>query len=310
VSAAFTIGVAVPAYSRPELLTQLLATIPGTHPVFVSDNNKSLRGSALALGSNTVLSHSEVLIPMFANWNRALAMVTGDVTHVLVPSDDDLYLPQAFDHLAGAIGDHPDADIFIFGCDLVDEVGHRRPGYVPEQLEVLEDGRGFWKFEHGVDARMPGVMFRKAFLDRIGAFDEQFQLTAADSDLIQRALLQGKAVFVPQVVGLYRVWAGSLTHSRLATAEWMREIDLWTDKIIRLIESGHRPAGAPLNLARYKAEIVARNLLAGVAGLIARHEYQAVLSFMAQQKVPAAAKLRTKFSLARRRLLAWRHAVA
>ena len=306
-SVTFTIGVAVPAYSRPELLTQLIGTIPATQPVFVSDNAGSMRSHSFAFGCNVTISHAETLIPMFANWNRALSLVTEQVTHVLIPSDDDLYLPQAFDHMATAISVHPDADIYVFGCDLVDGAGNQRRGYVPKCREFLDQGRGFFKFEHGVDARMPAVMFRKDFLAEIGAFDETFQLTAADSDLIQRALLLGRSVFVPRVVGLYRVWAGSLTHSRQATSEWMREIDLWTDKIIRLLENGQRPAGDVVDVERFKDEIVAQNLLSGIAGLIARGEYNSARAFISQFQVPASAKFRTKLSLARRRFAVWRH---
>lgn len=304
------IGVAVPAYSRPELLAQLVSSIPDSVKIFVSDNGQSMKGTELRLGGNVVVSHSETLIPMFANWNRAVSLVDESITHVLIPSDDDLYLPRAFEYMAQAIADNDDADIFVFGCDLVDEEGNIRKGYAPLQPEVLDEGRGFLKFALGVDARMPGVMFRKSFLDRIGAFDEQFELTAADSDLIQRALLLGKAVFLPPVVGLYRVWAGSLTHSRQATDQWMNEIDLWVNKIVRIIKQERQPIAAALDLTKFKDEIVARNLLAGIGGLINRHEDQTARDFLKRHPIPASANIRTKFSIVRRRLILWKRSFA
>lgn len=54
--------------------------------------------------------------------------------------------------------------------------------------------------------RMPSVFFKKSFLDKIGYFDEKnFNLTAADSELIQRSLLLGKVAFIPKIVSSYRV---------------------------------------------------------------------------------------------------------
>lgn len=304
-SKAFNIGVAIPTYSRPQLLAQLIRTIPSDIRIFVSDNARSMCGYSSMFSDNVLISHSDTLIPMFANWNRALGLVPDDVTHVLIPSDDDLYLPQAFVSMAQAVIEHPKADVFVFGCGLVDEAGRQRHGYTPKSLEIMDQGQGFLKFANGVDARMPGVLFRKDFLSRIGTFDEAFELTAADSDLIQRSLLLGRSVFIPLVVGLYRVWPGSLTHSRQASDEWMNEIEIWTDKIVGLLKSGYGPEEARLNAVHYKGEIVAQNLLAGVAGLIGRHEYKEAHKFISRYETPASAKFRTQLSLARRRLEAW-----
>ncbi len=300
-----SIAVAVPAYSRPDYLKQLAATIPSSVRVFVSDNAGSMQMQNLALGDHVTISHADSLLPMFSNWNRALSLVDDRHTHVLVPSDDDLYLPHAFERIANAIRAHGDVDIFIFGCDLVDEFGNVRKGYVPAKSEVLEAGRGFGHFRWGVEARMPGVVFRKAFLDRIGAFDESFQLTAADSELIQRALLLGKAVFVPEVVGLYRVWAGSLTHSHQATDEWMREIHAWTNKIALLIQSIKGAAPPGLDLANCKDEIVARNMLAGARGLLSRGEHGRARAFLRGRAIPRSANFKTKIRLARCHVAAW-----
>jgi hypothetical protein len=291
------IGIAIPAYSRPELLERLIGTIPDPICAFVSDNAGSLQHSGLSLRERVVISPSSALIPMFANWNRALSLVSRDVTHVSIPSDDDLYLDGAFDHIRAAISAYKDVDIFVFGCDVVDEGGKASRGYRPPRLELLEPGQGFVRFRYGVEARMPGIVFRKAFLDRIGAFDERFALTASDSELIQRALLLGRSAFIPQVVGLYRVWAGNLTHSRQPTAQWMDEIDLWTDKISGLLEKGHQPSGMPLDIQVYKDEVYARNLLAGTRLLLDRKEYRAAHEFMRDRRRPRAASLRTRTKL-------------
>ncbi len=297
----FEIAVAIPTYKRKELLLRLIGSIPQEWSVFVSDNESSLVPLKGSLGPKVVVSHSPTLIPMFANWNRALSLVDEDATHVFIPSDDDLFLPVAREAVQLALQQYPESDIFIFGCDFFDEYDRCWKGYCPETLQAFASGDGFLKFWRGVDARMPGILFRKSFLNRIGAFDERFELTAADSDLIQRALLLGSSVFVPQVIGQYRIWSGSLTYARQATDLWMKEVTLWTDKIATLLASGHQPQTRNVNIDAYRDEIVAQNLLAGLHNLIAKGERKQALAFLERHRMPTRARLRTRLKLLRYR---------
>jgi|EndMetStandDraft_5_1072996.scaffolds.fasta_scaffold173794_2 hypothetical protein len=265
-----SVAVAIPTYSRVDLLTQLTDSIPQSIQVYVSDNNASMRPLSRDFPPNVHISHAEGLLPIFANWNRALSLIGDGSTHVLIPSDDDLYLPQAFETIERAMSAHPDVDVYVFGCDFADERGRTWPGYCPKQLELCAVGEGFFKFIAGVDARMPGLLFRREFLARIGHFDERFTLTAADSELIQRALLLGSCVFVPEVIGNYRVWTGSLTHARQASNHWMHEIDLWVDKIAQLLAGSHQPSAKSIDIGMFKDEIYIANLRAGIGALKAK----------------------------------------
>ncbi len=293
------IAVAIPTYARKEMLLRLIDSLPRDWQIFVSDNDASLAPLEAPLGPHVTVSHADTLIPMFANWNRALSLVDDSCTHVFIPSDDDLFLPEAGTAVAEALARYSDADMVIFGCDLFNEHDKRWSGYVPVAHEALDPGDGFLKFITGVDARMPGVLFRKAFLDRIGAFDERFELTAADSELIQRAALLGRTVFVPTVIGLYRVWSGSLTHARQATDLWMNEIGMWTDKIGELLRNGHQPASRHVDVVRYRAEIQALNLLAGLNNLRAKGAVSDARAFLARHPVPAGTRLTTRLRLLR-----------
>jgi GT2 family glycosyltransferase len=303
-----TIAVAIPTYKRKDMLMRLIGSIPPQWRVFVSDNDSSLLPLDAPLGEQVTVSHSPELVGMFANWNRALSLVDADCTHVVIPSDDDLFLPEAGLAVKLALDRYPDADILIFGCDLFDENDRRWRGYVPAALESFPIGEGFRKFAAGVDARMPGVLLRHDFLKRIGAFDDQWQLTAADSDLVQRSLLLGRSVFVPEVIGLYRIWSGSLTHARQASDLWMEEVALWTGKIAALMQAGHQPAGAKIDVVQYRDEIHARNLLAALDNLLNKGEADQARDFLRRHPVPARATLPTRLRLLRRRLRIWRRA--
>lgn len=307
--ASFKIAVAIPTYKREELLRRLIGTVPSEWHIFVSDNDSSLHPLNLSLGERVTVSHSPSLVGMFANWNRALSLVSPECTHVFIPSDDDVFLPNAQRIVSGALQHFPEADIFVFGCDLFDETGKTWHGYRPQALEAFEGGDGFLKFEEGVDARMPGILLRRNFLERIGAFDERLELTAADSELVQRALLLGRSVFVPDVIGLYQVWSGSLTHARQATDLWLKEVSYWTGKVADLLRSGHQPRSRRVNVERYRDEIYARNLLAGLRSLHQKGEVQDARAFMARHPVPRHATLRTRLRLLRTRLQLWKAAV-
>ena len=105
------IAVAVPTYQRKELLRRLIDTVPANWFVCVSDNASSLLPLDEPLPSNVTVSHGDELVPMFANWNRALAMVDASCSHVFVPSDDDIFLPGVREVVEAALQKHPEADI-------------------------------------------------------------------------------------------------------------------------------------------------------------------------------------------------------
>lgn len=291
----FRVAVAIPTYKRENLLRKLIASIPETWTICISDNGSSMVPLDIPLPG--IVSHASSLIPMFANWNRALSLVPGDATHVFIPSDDDLFLPNAGEVVQRAVTTHPDADMFVFGCNFFDEHGHSWAGYCAESLTQHEAGAGFHVFARGVSARMPGVLLRKSFLDQIGGFDEGFELTGADSELIQRALLLGRTVFVPETIGLYRIWAGSLTHARVATDQWMREIDLWVDKVGKLLLAGHQPLERPVNIARYKDEIYIANLRSGIHALKRGGRYLAAWRHVVSRRYPFHASLLSQAKL-------------
>lgn len=285
------IAVAIPTYQRPELLLELTSSIPSDIPISVSDNAGSMLGQNLLFGSNVAIHHAESSLPIFANWNRAVAFIPADATHVLIPSDDDLYLPNAMPTVTAAVAKYPDADMLVFGCDFVDEHGATRPGWKPEREEACEPGDGFLLFAPGVDARMPGVLFKTDFLRRIGGFDERFVLTAADSELIQRATLMGKTVFVPVVIGMYRIWSGSLTSSRQATGLWMSEVDLWTGKIAELLRNCHQLSDRKIDVGRFQDEIYTANLRSGIGSLKSRGKYFGAWRHLLVNRYPHRASL-------------------
>ncbi|WP_153012867.1 hypothetical protein [Pseudacidovorax intermedius] len=305
------LGIAIPTYNRSELLNDLLNSIPEAAPVWVSDNGGLTEKGKINRNVNLEFSGCADVIPMFSNWNRAARLVTPDQSHVIIPSDDDKYLAGGLEHIRDILVQNPEADMIVCGCDLIDESGSVFHTYRPERDEILVGEPAFRKFIKGVDARMPAIAFKRTTFEKLGGLDSSFELTAADSDLVQRCALNGKVVFSTTVVGQYRVWRGSLTHAKIASDQWMAEIEKWLKKIDVELDNGSLDLQADWRKAR--AEIAARNLLSAIGLLYAGKRYEELIQFRKKYPIPAGASLRTVISIARRsfvsrlKILATRH---
>lgn len=296
--------IAIPTYNREMLLTKLVDSIPKYINISISDNGAFLSDNFIEQHKNaSVVKHKKIL-DIFYNWNASIKNI--DKTYYLsIPSDDDLYSITSFEFIKKTINSLDDIDIFIFGNNFIDENDNIIGSYCPKELKIYDYPKGLNEFLYDVSVRMPSVFFKKSFLDRIGCFDEKsFTLTAADSELIQRALLLGRVAFVPQIISSYRVWKGSLTDQKIATNHWMNEIDIWTDKIIKLANSTLTNSQNTFDWEKYKDEIYARNLLAGLNNLYKNKNYKKIVEHFLACRYPKNAMFETKMRIFKTLLLA------
>lgn len=277
------------------MLVKLLATIPDTYQVYVSDNGGFTEVDTLEARHNTVIEKTDAVIPMFANWNRA--MYGPQTDYIVIPSDDDLYLENAFAIIEGEIRKNPEADLFVFGHNNIDENNNILSSWTPLKYQTYDAPYGFDVFRLGVDARMPSIVFKKSLLDRIGYFDEHFLMTAADSDLIQRSLLLGKSVFVPRLVSCYRVWNKGFTAQTNTSDNWLNEVGRWTEKIAALAETELLKVGTAFNKQQFVDEIYARNLMSGAANKIKFEGGLSARRYVFSHSFPHKATLLTKLKL-------------
>lgn len=285
-------SVCVPTYDRPVELATLLESIgPGVR-VFVSDNGNLLTPEFRArFPSVTFKCAGSPAVPMFANWNLAAKMA--DTDWLLVPSDDDIYYPGAFDAIAAATAANPDAGILIFGHNLVGEAYEVLETWQPSAAAMRAPG-GLEPFKFGVPARMPSVAIRRSAMEQLGFFDERYVYTASDSDLVQRALVAFDAAFVPDVISGYRVWQRSATHSTLATAGWLADIDYWGLKMEGLLRATARYRS---QAARIRDELYARNLLAGLALLRRKGDGAQCRAHFRASRYPFGARWKTQLKI-------------
>lgn len=288
------ITITIPTYNRLDFLLQLIKTIPNKIKIHISDNGNFIKNKINQ--DNITINSTQSVISSIKNWNLCIKE-SEETDYIAICSDDDTYVKDGFNIILETINNY-DADMFIFGNNFIDENNSITGTYCPKEFEILESPNGFDKFKYGVEARTLSIFFKKSFLDKIGHLDdEKFEITAADSELIQRGLLLGKVIFVPKIVSNYRVWSNNETSKWITTKNWLDEIDIWTNKIIKLANSTLTEKQNNFDWDKYKDEIYARNLLGGLANLYRLKNYTEVFNHYSNARYPKYSFLKTKLRI-------------
>lgn len=299
------IGISIPTYNRSEHLESLLSSLGDNFFVYVSDNAGFTEKKIFERFPDAHVISSDVVIPIYENWNRSIEI--NDCDYIAMTSDDDLYVEGAFDVINKYLNEYS-PDVAIFGHYFIDGNDNIIDKYTPKENIFLKAPEGFSEFKFDVSARTPSIFYKRSFLDKIGLLDCNFKVTAADSELIQRALLVGSVLFVPDVVSKYRVWESNTTHNNIATSKWLEEIDLWTRKIIEFGKEKSNLFSEGFS-KKYSDEIYARNLYAGMANLFNQNKYRELLLFKKEARWPSNALVKTRLRivwlLLKSRLLAY-----
>lgn len=287
------LGLCIPTYKRPGELRTLIQSIGTDVRIYVSDN-----GATLTEEFRNEFPHVQFrpvpapAVPMFQNWNIAARMA--ETEWVIIPSDDDIYYPDSIEVISRSLRESSGAGMVVFGHHFVDDHYKVISSWCPARRS-MKAPLGFSEFKAGVSARMPSIALRRSLLQELGYLDEQFQYTASDSDLIQRASLRADVAFVDHIVSGYRIWSGGATRSTLASEGWLRDIDRWGEKLENSLEHIPEYAGARKAI---RDEIYAANLLAGLRMLHGDRNWSASAALVRFRKFPSRARLQTQLRIA------------
>jgi GT2 family glycosyltransferase len=139
--------------------------------------------------------------------NKGFPHATGDIFGWL--NSDDLYLPDAFDHVANLFAKHPAAQVVYGDWFTVDQ--HDR---VRERYTSLASSR--WRLiTEGFFCNAQAMFWRRPLHERFGEFDTLLHYTM-DYDLMLRLIsLAGERAFLRtnRVLGCFRVYPGQKTGS-------------------------------------------------------------------------------------------------
>jgi len=287
---------AIPTYNRNEYLKRLLHSIPASLNAnfAISDNGNYVREETIQVHRDkTAIVSSEEVIGMYDNWNKVIGLVKTD--WFFIPSDDDLYYPEELHIIGEALSKYPNADVIIFGHNVIDENDNILSKWIPDNEKQYPKPNGFYQFQYGVNARFPSILFRTEHVRKMGGIDTSYSFTAGDSLLIQKCLINGNTVFIDRIIGAYRTWPNNFTNQLIASKEWLEKIDRWQDEIA-LELSKHNINND--DFKSVKDEVYAQNLLNGVH-VMKRNKQNlfSVVKFVLSNRFPWHATIRTKLHL-------------
>lgn len=293
--------IAIPTYNRNDFLVKILSTIPKDECVIVSDNGGKVTGNIISEYANFSFVKPSEKLEMFENWNFCIDKVK--TKWFIIPSDDDLFYPNAFNKISTVLTKYNDASIIIFGHNVIDEFDNVQSTWVPSKLEVLQKPKGYNYFKYGVKARLPSIIFKTDIAKSFGLFDKSFVYTAADSLLIQKCMLNGTAVLLPDIISAYRIWPNNFTSKYIASKDWLQKIDKWQDEILKDVEITYKKSDLKINALMIKDEVYADNLLGGIANVKTKSGLKEAFRFAKSVRFPWNAKLITKLRIIKALLL-------
>ncbi|MNZ10373.1 hypothetical protein D3C78_272160 [compost metagenome] len=288
-------NICIPSYKRESLLQVMINSISDDILVCISDNGDFYKKNRTFHGKANVFIHGcAPVIPMFSNWVRAASL--SEEPFFFLPSDDDLYYQGLEVKVSKTVDSISDQDMsnvsmIVFGHNIIDEFGNVLSSWVPPVEGIFESKAAFEVFKFGVDARMPSILINKEKYQNVGGINTAFQLTAADSELIQKLALTGKVIFSKEIISAYRVWPGSLTHKKIASEEWSREIELWMSNIVPLLYAEKYSSSF---IKEVTDEIRLRNIITGVSYA---DGIKSLIQFLFIKKYPRHAKMKTHMRL-------------
>jgi glycosyltransferase involved in cell wall biosynthesis len=291
------LSIAIPTYNRNSYLLKLLETIPDTFAgkVVVSDNGGHVTDEIRTQYNQFSFIRLKNQVQMFQNWNIAINSI--ETEWFIMPSDDDLFVPGAFNDIEEVLKQNQTADIFIFGHNVINETDEVLTSWRPDKFQSFNSPQGFRLCSKGVDARCPSIIFKTDLVRRMGMFKEEFEYTAADSLLIHRCLLYGQSVFIPKIISSYRTWPNNFTSQLISTKGWLDKIQLWVDLIEENLERDFPKEDLVPSIANFKDEIFARNLLAGLSERRKKNGVFNAMKFISDNRYPFFADLRTQLGI-------------
>ncbi|TWI93811.1 glycosyl transferase family 2 [Mucilaginibacter frigoritolerans] len=287
--------IAIPTYNRNDFLIKILDTIPNNELVVISDNGGSVTEDIINKHPGFLFVKPPEKLEMFENWNFCINKV--QTKWFIIPSDDDLFYVNAFSKINAAIEKYDDADIIIFGHNTIDEFDNVLSVWSPHEIKILEKPNGYNYFKYGVEARLPSIIFKTDFAKSYGFFDESYVFTAADSLLIQKCMLNGKAVLLPDIISAYRIWQNNFTSKYISSKEWLLKIDKWQDEIAQDVKIVYGNLNLTINSSHIKDEVYANNLLAGIVNKKSKYGFKEAFIFVKSVRFPWRAKFITKLKI-------------
>jgi GT2 family glycosyltransferase len=201
------VSIVTPTFNRVDLLPETIDCIlnqtwPNIEYIVVDD------GSSDGTSDYLATLPARVTVIRQANAGQTAALSAGWATasgkYLGYLSDDDILLPDVVTSIVGHLENEPDAAAAFPNSTLIDHKGR----VVEERV-----ARPFVLRSVAVDHECfigPGALFRRDIYEQVGNWDPKCRLSP-DMEFWTRVGSFGRIDFLPDVLALYRIHAGSLS---------------------------------------------------------------------------------------------------
>jgi len=227
----------IPTYNRLNYLKKAINSIReqtnSSYEIIVSENNCTDSTKAWLLKQRDIVNvfHNEN-IKIFSNWNEGIKIAKGK--YIVLLTDDDLANSNMVEKINQIDKKYSEIAMILFNHQYIDENGNLISIYEMKQSGFFKKGQGFNYFANGVDNRPCAIAMSKKDVEYLNYYNEIFELTSSDSELIQKLSIIGNIYFVNDnnFMCSNRIWTGSLTTNKLLTNKWHEEIELWCNNMM------------------------------------------------------------------------------
>ncbi|MCJ7729673.1 MAG: glycosyltransferase, partial [Sedimentisphaerales bacterium] len=229
-------------YLKMAVDSALAQTCPGTEILVLDDcsTDETVNLSeAYRNTTNVTFIRNENNIGFINNWNKAVALSSGE--YVKIMGDDDILSADCVAEQARILDEHPDVGVVCCNCSIIDESNRIKNNNNPYKLfsrDMKENGREFIK-NYLLGKRTVGwpgaILFRRQDINKAGGFDPQAGCPA-DIDMWCRILQVKDFYYLDKILAYCRLFPGNLSRKLEANDFGYKDILYFYSRTVPCVE--------------------------------------------------------------------------
>jgi len=241
------VSILIPTFNRADYLkmavdSALAQTCPGTEILVLDDCSTDETVNLSHAYSNTAnvkFIRNETNIGFINNWNKAVALSSGE--YIKIIGDDDILSADCVAEQTRILDERPDIGVVCCNYSVIDESNRVKSANSQYRLfsrDTREDGREFIK-NYLLGKRVVGwptaMLFRRGDIDKVGEFDQKAGC-AADIDMWCRILRGKDFYYLDKMLAYNRQFSGNLSRKLEAGDFGYKDILYFYSRTVPYIE--------------------------------------------------------------------------
>jgi glycosyltransferase involved in cell wall biosynthesis len=239
------VSISIPAYNNEatigRTIESVLAQTYTNIELNIIDDNSGDRTLEVISGFDDPrirIFHNEQNLGMTGNWNRCLAVATGEFVKLICA--DDLLMPEAVEKEVGAMIQNPSVNLVESDTCLVDIYGTKTGEFHRYHKKGIVNGKRLAKISLLVNnffGAPVNNMIRKTALDDVGGFDSGFTYIL-DFEMWMRLACTGDVYIIHELLNKFTIRRDSNTGVLIG-----KDRKTYVDEHRRLVDKYREPLG-------------------------------------------------------------------